>query len=78
VSSAVKRAKKRRRSRIFQVNWKANPAIRCFRKKRKDQTKRESGDNPNWDYDKRLWKRRVNGRGRLVQDRHIGKGELAL
>ena len=63
---------------MFQIDWKANPPIRGFREKRKDQAERESGGDPDGQHDERFWKRRSDGRGRLVEHRHIRKCQLAF
>ena len=63
---------------MLQIDWKANPPVRRFREKRKDQTEREAGDDPDREHDKRLWKRGSDRRRRLVEDRHIRKCQLAF
>ncbi len=63
---------------MFQIDWKANPPIRRLGEKRKDQPEREAGADPDRHHDKRFWKRRIDGRRRLVENRHIRKCQLAL
>src|ERR1700722_1289165 len=77
-SRAPDSAQKWSRGRIFQIGWKTNPPIRRFGEKRQDQPEGEPGGNPDWHHGKRLWKRRLDGRKRLVEDGHVGKCQLAL
>ena len=63
---------------MLQIDRKANAPVRRFGEKRKDQAEREAGGDPDRHHDKRFWKRRIDGRGRLVEDRHIRKCQLAL
>jgi hypothetical protein len=56
---------------MLQIDWKANSAIRRFGQESEDQPKRQARGDPDWHHDKWFWKRRIDRRGRLVQDRHI-------
>ena len=50
---------------MLQIDWEANPPVRRFREKRKDQSERESGDDPDREHNERFWKRRGDRRRRL-------------
>ncbi len=63
---------------MLQIDWEANPPVRRFREKRKDQSERESGDDPDREHNERFWKRRTDRRRRFVEDRHIRKCQLAF
>ena len=63
---------------MFQIDWKANPPIRRFGEKREDQPEREATGDSDWHHDKRFWKRWIDRRGRLIENCHIRKCQLAL
>src|SRR5208283_2126550 len=77
-SRGVETAQKRRRRCIFEIERKADPAIRRFREKRKDQSEREAGPDPDRNHNDGSWKRRIDGWRRLVKDRDIRKCQFAL
>jgi hypothetical protein len=63
---------------MFQIDWEADSPIRRLGEKRKDQPEGKASAYADRHDNKRLWKRRINRGGRLVENRHIRKCQLAL